>query len=251
MKIGAQLYTVHDFTTTLDGFAESLKKVADIGYTTVQVSGTCEYDPQWLKEQLDANGLKCVITHIHPKKITEDALKVCRDHDVFGCRCIGIGGMPYEINEENYAKLVNEYKPAARVIADNGHKFFFHNHHGEFARMADGRLVMEHLMEDFTNDEMGFTFDTYWAQFGGADPAAWLEKLAGRVECIHLKDLCIVNKEQRMAPVGYGNLNFERIIDVAGKSGVEYMLVEQDRCYDEDPFDCLKRSYDYLKACGF
>ena len=34
------------------------------------------------------------------------------------------------------------------------------------------------------------------------------------------------------------------------KAGVEYMLVEQDRCYDEDPFDCLKKSYDYLKSLG-
>ena len=37
MKIGAQLYTVRDFCKTLDGFSETLKKVADIGYTTVQV----------------------------------------------------------------------------------------------------------------------------------------------------------------------------------------------------------------------
>ena len=41
MKIGAQLFTVRDFTKTLDDFAETLKKIADIGYTTVQVSGTC------------------------------------------------------------------------------------------------------------------------------------------------------------------------------------------------------------------
>ena len=39
MKIGAQLYTLHNFTKTLEGFSEALKKVADIGYTSVQVSG--------------------------------------------------------------------------------------------------------------------------------------------------------------------------------------------------------------------
>ena len=59
MKIGAQLYSVHDYTKTLDGFSESLKKVADIGYTSVQVSGTCAYEPEWLAEQLKANGLTC------------------------------------------------------------------------------------------------------------------------------------------------------------------------------------------------
>ena len=38
MKIGAQLYTLRDSCKDLESFAETLKKVADIGYTTVQVS---------------------------------------------------------------------------------------------------------------------------------------------------------------------------------------------------------------------
>ena len=29
------------------------------------------------------------------------------------------------------------------------------------------------------------------------------------------------------------------------------MLVEQDDCNGEDPFDCLKRSFEYLKSRGF
>ena len=51
-----------------------------------------------------------------------------------------------------------------------------------------------------------------------------------------------------MAPVGGGNMNFPKIISVAEKCGAEYLLVEQDNCYGENPFDCLKQSYDYLAA---
>jgi len=29
------------------------------------------------------------------------------------------------------------------------------------------------------------------------------------------------------------------------------MLVEQDDCNGEDPIECLRRSYQYLTACGF
>ena len=50
MKIGAQLYTVRDFCKTLDDFSETLKKVADIGYTTVQVSGTSRMNPNGLRK---------------------------------------------------------------------------------------------------------------------------------------------------------------------------------------------------------
>ena len=41
MKIGAQFYTVRNQCQTLDDFALTLRKVADIGYKTVQISGTC------------------------------------------------------------------------------------------------------------------------------------------------------------------------------------------------------------------
>ena len=37
----------------------------------------------------------------------------------------------------------------------------------------------------------------------------------------------------------------------AEAAGVQYMLVEQDDCYGEDPFACLARSYTYLKEKGF
>ena len=40
MRIGAQMYTVRDSCQTLEGFAESLRRIADIGYRIVQVSGT-------------------------------------------------------------------------------------------------------------------------------------------------------------------------------------------------------------------
>ena len=53
MKIGVQFYTLRKQCTTLEDFSESLKRVADIGYTTVQISGVCPYEPQWLKAELD------------------------------------------------------------------------------------------------------------------------------------------------------------------------------------------------------
>lgn len=56
MEIGAQLYTVREFCKNLNDFSETLKKVADIGYTNVQVSGSCDYEPEWLKAELEKNG---------------------------------------------------------------------------------------------------------------------------------------------------------------------------------------------------
>ena len=52
MQIGAQLFTVRDFCKDLESFSESLKKVAEIGYRVVQVSGSCAFEGEWLKEEL-------------------------------------------------------------------------------------------------------------------------------------------------------------------------------------------------------
>jgi sugar phosphate isomerase/epimerase len=68
MLIGAQFYTIRDFCKTPEGLYESLEKVADIGYTTVQLSGVCQYDPAEMRAALDSLGLKCVLTHIPPQR---------------------------------------------------------------------------------------------------------------------------------------------------------------------------------------
>ena len=54
-----------------------------------------------------------------------------------------------------------------------------------------------------------------------------------------------------MAVVGEGNINFDRVFQKAEEAGTKYMLVEQDNCNGENEFDCLKRSYDFLKSRGF
>lgn len=248
MEIGAQFYTIRDFCKTTEDFALSLKKVADIGYKNVQISGTCEYDPQWLKEQLDANGLKCVLTHIAKDKLKADAAQVAKDHQVFDCDYVGLGAYGFkEEKGESMEDFLATYRPIAQTIKDNGKYFMYHNHDHEF-RKLNGKLILEQIAENVPAELMGFTLDTYWVQVGGGDPAQWIERLSGRLPCIHLKDCAY---QQKMAVVGEGNINFDRVFEKAAAAGTKYMLVEQDKCYEEDPFECLRRSYQFLKAHGF
>jgi len=254
MTLGAQLFTVRDFCKDTESFAETLKRVADIGYTTVQVSGTCDFEAEWLAEQLNKTGLRCVLTHTKPDRILGDPKKVCDGHKLFGCRNVGLGMIPggKNITAEKYDKFVSDFKPAAKEIVANGCKFFFHNHCEEFTAYFDGKSCIDRMLEDFTPDELNFTLDTYWVQYAGCDPKEMLCKLKGRLECIHLKDMavCPDTWEHRMAPVGYGNMNFESIIATAADCDVSYLLVEQDNCYGDDPFDCLEKSYKYLRSLG-
>ena len=148
---------------------------------------------------------------------------------------------------EKYDAFCKEFAPVSAKIAESGKYFMYHNHAGEFQKIG-AKTILEKLAEDFSADRMGFTLDTYWVQVGGADAADYLARLAGRVPCIHLKDYAYGAK---MAVVGEGNINFDRVFAKAETAGTEYMLVEQDNCNGEDPFECLRRSYAFLKARGF
>lgn len=248
MKIGAQLFTVRDFCKTTTGLYESLKRISDIGYKCVQISGTCAFDAGELKAELDRNGLECVITHTDTDRIVSNTDSVIADHRLLKCNKIGIGY--YDVAKFGVDGFINRYKAAADTIEKNGMRLCYHNHDAEFMRF-DGKLFLEHILDEFTPEELCITLDTYWVQSGGADPIQWIRRLKGRIPCIHLKDMQFAEKStRRMAPVGEGNMNFDGIIDAALNSSVECALVEQDDCYGEDPFDCLKRSYDYLKAKG-
>lgn len=249
MQTGAQFYTLREFCKNAADFSESLKRVADIGYKNIQISGTCAFEPLWLKEELHKNGLKCVLTHTPADKLINDTAAVAKEHDVFGCGNVGLGWFGFNEAKENQTleDFLRIYKPVANTLKENGKYFMYHNHDQEFKKIG-GRTILEAIFESFSPDELGFTLDTFWIQAGGGDPALYIEKFKGRVPCIHLKDYAYGRK---MAVIGEGNINFDRVFEKAESAGTEYMLVEQDDCNGENPFECLKRSYKYLKALGF
>jgi sugar phosphate isomerase/epimerase len=115
----------------------------------------------------------------------------------------------------------------------------------EAVARVDGRNYLERIADDLP--DFGFVPDTYWIQAAGGDPAWWIRRFSGRVPCIHLKDMAY-NNGIRMAPVFEGNINFEAVLNACRESGTKHLFVEQDNCYGDDPFDCLKRSFANLKG---
>ena len=247
MQIGAQLYTIREYCNTLENFSESLKKVADIGYKVVQISGTCPYEPEWLRDELTKNGLKCVLTHATKENLVQDTENWAKKHDIFGCDNVGLGYYLFGDKKEDLEKFFEIYSPVVENVHKNGKYFMYHNHANEFIKI-NNKIILQHIAEHFAPEKVGFTLDTYWVQVGGGDPAQWIENLSGRVPVIHLKDCAF---EQKMVAIGEGNINFDRVFKVAQSAGTQYMLVEQDNCNGENPFACLKRSYEFLKSRGF
>ena len=60
-----------------------------------------------------------------------------------------------------------------------------------------------------------------------------------------------MNDEGNFAPVGTGNIDFNRILAEKDKSGMKFYLVEQDQTFGLDPMEAIKISHKGLEEIGF
>ncbi|MFW6163314.1 MAG: sugar phosphate isomerase/epimerase family protein, partial [Planctomycetota bacterium] len=236
--IAAQLYTVREFTKTPEAIAETIGKVADIGYEAVQLSALGDHDPAALRKVCDDHGITICATHSSYEAMRDDPQAVIDRHATYGCSYAGIGGLPGEYrNAEGFATFAKEASEVARRLAEGGLKFVYHNHNFELERFGD-RTGLQILYEDSDPEVFLSEIDTYWVQAGGGSPAAWLRWLEGRAPCVHLKDMTMQGREQLMAEVGEGNLDWPAILEACKQAGTEWYIVEQDTC-QRDPFESL------------
>ena len=248
-QLAAQLYTLRDFCKTPKDLAESLAKVKKIGYDVVQVSGIGPISYPDLKKILDDTGITVCATHIPYQRMVDETEKVIEEHYLIECKYPAIGGLPDEYrNAQGYAKFAKEATEVGKKLAKGGLRFGYHNHSFELERYGE-RTGLQILYED--SDPLYFKaeIDTYWIQHGGVDPAWWIERLAGRIPLVHLKDMTVRKGTPIMAEVGEGNLNWPAIIAACKRAGVEWYIVEQDTC-ERDPFESLAISFRNLKAMG-
>lgn len=248
ITIGAQLYTLRDYLKTADDVRSTFAKVREIGYTAVQVSGVhADVAPEVVAEAAKQNGLTIGGTHMAWDRFKNDTDRVIEIHQMWGCRHAGIGGLGNNMTMEELNRFRTELEPVSAKLAEAGIDFSFHNHSQELTKV-EGKTWLAHLYDSIPASVLKAEIDVYWITAGGGDPAQWIRKVGKRQPLLHLKDMIVLaDRTQRYAPVGDGNLNWEEILKAAKEVGVEFALVEQDLCYDDNPFDCLARSYNFLQ----
>ena len=253
-KLGLQLYTVRDYLNDEKSMDETFEKLVALGYTEGQTAGLNVEDPAYAKLAAK-HGMTIVGTHYDYNKIVnapEDTMKL---HDALGTKNVGIGGMPGDARASYDAlmKFIETFNKTSEIYAKNGYKLTYHNHSFEFIRIKDNKTIMDYLYENLDKDNVSFVLDTCWVAHGGADVRYWLEKLAGRVDILHLKDIkAYYNAEgkvtQNYTEIGNGNIWWDGVLETAEKIGVKSYVVEQDSLWiDNDPFKSLAVSADFLK----
>ena len=256
--IGVQLYTVRSELPQKP--AETLSAIERIGYREIEPTYS-GLDKIW--PAIEATRLKPVSVHL------DNTLMNAGKEDEFA-RAID------QVKKWGFAYAVFPYLPPAerggldkiRILTDKlnragekcrtvGLSFCYHNHAFEFEPM-EGSTGFQVMMDRLDKNLCGFELDCFWVSVAGQDPADLLQKLAGRVPLLHLKDEApgtpVMYKEsvERTAfkEVGNGTLAWPVILRVAASAGVQHYFVEQDQT-PGDPVESLKQSFGYLSKLQY
>lgn len=247
MKAGLNLYSIRNYLDTEEHFLEAAIALKEMGYAFMQYSGGA-FDADMISRVSQGSGLPVVLTHVPMNRIIDDTAALMEEHDRFGCKNIGLGAMPIDIikDESRCKEAVEALNKAGELMAKNGFSFYYHHHHFEFVKHGDTRVI-DYMIDNAPY--INFTLDTYWMQYGGADIASYLQKLKGRIACVHLKDYMIdmTSFNPIFAPVGDGNIDFISLVPKMIEAGTQYFLVEQDNAANlPDTMGQVERSIRYI-----
>jgi sugar phosphate isomerase/epimerase len=249
-QVAIQLFTLRDFCKTAVEVAATAKKVREIGYTAVQISGVGPIPEDELVAIFKGEGLTICATHEPPLKILDETEAVIERLQKLGTRLTAYpfpAGIDFD-NPEHLDRLIKQLDAAGAKFRAAGMKLGYHNHANEFYRSAGGPIFLDRVYAETSPENVVAELDTFWVQRGGGDVVDWVRRMKGRLPFIHLKDFKVnLAGDISFCEIGAGTLPFNRIIAEAEAGGCEWFIVEQDTC-PGDPFVSIQQSFEYVKA---
>lgn len=218
--VGLQLYSLRK------PFAEdpvgTLERIKQVGYDEVEFAAPLDMDFAPLAKRMAEIKLDCPSVHVGLADITGRPERVLEVAKTLGCRFIVL---PFvDPNGADWHAAVRQMTAFARQAKGEGFRFCYHHHHFEFDTSA-GTRPFDILTGETDPSLVLFELDVYWLKVGGEDPVAMIDRMAGRVKLLHLKDMA---PDGKMDDVGSGTLDFPAIIAAGRAAGVEHFFVEHD-----------------------
>ncbi len=258
---GLALYTVRD--AMAENPKETLKKIAEIGYKRIEAAGYKDgkfygMEPKEFKKYLAEIGLEPVSTH-QGSVTLENADEMIADVKAAGFKYFVIpvppmGHFTFDRKtrtigmSEDVEEVTDILNKIGEKCSKAGLQLLYHNHAFEFEKNANGIVPMDYFIENTNPEHVKFQIDLYWVTKAGVDPIKYFKKAKGRIKSWHVKDM---DDQGRFAPVGTGQINFAKILKKKKLAGMEDYFVEQDRTFDQTPWEAIAISYKALKDIGF
>jgi len=242
MKLSIQLYTVRDqFTADPAG---TLKKLKEIGLNYVEGGGSFGGDTASEgRKLLDELGLKASGAHIGLPSWENEFDKVIEEAKTIGVDYVIVPWIDQAVYADGWEKFALKLNEIGQKVKDAGLTLAYHNHAFEFEN--DGLTT---LYDTADPELVKAQLDIAWAQIGGADPVALIQKLKGRLPLVHLKDFD-PDKTPQWRPAGQGIVDWDKILAAIAEGDVEYGAIELDES-PGDPLDAVAESVAFFRSKG-
>ena len=164
-------------------FLDKLRKAAELGYAGVELVREYEGIPaEDVVKVLEETGIKAVSAHVGLDAIEQDLPYLAK----LGVRYVACPNAPFNTAEEA-KELAADLNRLAKLAKEYGITIGYHNHTDEFY-VDEGKYLMDWLIENTVPETVAFEIDCGWASAAGINPVEYIQKHAGRIAAIHIKE---------------------------------------------------------------
>jgi sugar phosphate isomerase/epimerase len=193
-----------------------------------------------LKDELDKHGLKMPSGHFSLDQIEDVSFsyRVAQLLDMKLVACPHIAADKRPNDAAGWRDFGKRLAKAGEPFQKGGIGFAWHNHHFEFAKLADGSVPMTHILEAAPG--IGWEIDVAWVIRGGADPTKWIEDHGSRIVAVHVKDIAPAGQnadQDGWSDVGHGTVDWKGLYKLLReKTPAKYFIMEHDNPDDATRF---------------
>jgi sugar phosphate isomerase/epimerase len=269
LPVGIQLYTVNADLTKDP--AATLKKIAQIGYTEVEIAGFGKLTSAQFRDLLHDAGLRAPSAHLmfgmqETGKLLDDAKTLGAEYAVSSV----LTAKAPEKGMQDFLKMLNTLtaddfrRTAAKANEIGQHakaaglQYAYHNHNFEFRDLGDGQTGYDILLKETDPTLVKFEADCGWMKVAGKDPVDYLTKHGDRYVMLHIKDFKNITRPVTalMSPdapapteLGRGSIDLKPVVEAGLKAGVKHMFVEQEPPFKEmSAMDAAEADYKVLHS---
>lgn len=213
-NIGLQVWSIARYLEK--DFAGSLKQLADIGYTELELYGPYPFSSQhdkdtWAKGNsvlgftqsgyfnhsiqafkalLTEYNLRTPAMHVGLDTLRSKLGETAEAAHVLGQEYVGIAYLPEENRRtlDDWKRAADEFNHIGRQAKALGIKFYYHNH-GYGLKPVNGQVPLEIILKNSDPSLVFLEMDIFWTTAGDADAISLLDRYPGRYKLMHVKDM--------------------------------------------------------------
>ena len=235
-SFGFQVWTIRK--DLISDFAGTLKKMAAMGYSEVEMCSPLGYSMAGfkplnemsgteMKKIIEDAGLKCSSSHF-----TGPELRDSLDNRIEWAKQIGMKQMAQSMptiklkdaTMDDWRKAAQDLNVIGEKTKEAGIQMVYHNHHFEFEEI-DGELIYPVLLEELDPElvKMQFQVAVIDKGFKAQD---YFRKYPGRFISAHLADYS--TELEKAVPIGQGIVDWDDLFAAAKEVGIKNYFVEMD-----------------------